>query len=131
MSDSEIAPAAALIILIFTWSLFNFSKLALTASALPVESVFKIILIWASWPSLILSNNSSREEILVLRALSYSIFLFFLLEAISLACFSVGKAINESPAKGTSLNPIIETGIEGVADFNTLLCSLVILLTFP
>ena len=117
ISLSVIAPTLALMILTLTPSTSIFSRDCLTASKLPVTSVFKTTLISFN-PSLIWPNKSSR--VIPVRLVSASFSLKLLSSAIALACFSVSKAINLSPAFGVVESPVISTGIEGVA--RTIFC---------
>ena len=64
-------------------------------------------------PSFILPNKSSR--VIPLKLVSASLDLNSRSCAISFACFSDSKAMNLSPALGTSEIPVTSTGVEGLA----------------
>ena len=112
ISLSVIAPTAPLITDTFTPSTDIFSKEFFTASKLPFTSAFKTIFI-SFIPSWILPNKSSK--VIPEKLLSFSRLRSFLSSAICLACFSDSKAMNLSPALGTSEIPVTSTGVDGVA----------------
>ena len=111
-------------------SVESFSKDALTASALPVDSALTIIFKVCFSPSLAKLYKSSKLAALVAFLFLLSLINLRLL-AISLASLSIEKAMNLSPALGTSDKPITETGVLGEASFKIFLNSLVILRALP
>ena len=129
ISLSVIVPTPLLITLTLTPSTSILDKEFLTASSVPLTSVLSITFI-SFTPDLILSNKSSRE-IALLFLLFLSFACSFLFSAIVLASFSVSKAINLSPDDGTSLKPVISTGVDGSASTTSLPKSSFKVLTFP
>ena len=81
-------------------------------------------------PASICADRSSRDTAEVF-LLSASIFLLLRLSARALASFSSSNARNRSPAAGTSLRPMISTGVDGPALLSSLPFSSVILRILP
>ena len=129
ISLSEIAPIPLLITFTLIPSTSNFRREFFTASSLPFTSAFKIIFISFSPASLLLNRSSNDTCVFGLFLLACSASL--LSSAIFLAFFSLSKAINLSPADGLSDNPVIDTGIEGVASTKFSPLSFFNVLTLP
>ena len=127
-SLSVIVPTPLLITFILTPSTLIFNNAFLTASSLPLTSVFNIIFI-SFLPSLIESNNSSRLNAFLANFLLFSC--SFLFMATLLASFSLSNAMNLSPATGTSSSPVTSTGLDGSADIISRPVSSLSVLTFP
>ncbi|MNN20582.1 hypothetical protein D3C81_1338670 [compost metagenome] len=114
MSDSVIAPAPLWIIFTRTPSTSILAKEPLSASTEPCTSPLMITLRSLISPSLMCLNRSSR----VTRVFVFSSDWRWVVErlsAIARALRSSSNAMNGSPACGTSVRPVISTGVEGPA----------------
>ena len=128
-SLSVIAPVALLITLTFTPSTLILRSEFLTASSLPLTSAFNITLISFFPPSIFENKSSSESDSLAIFDFCFAF--SFLVSAIAFACFSVSKAINLSPALGSSVSPVISTGVLGRADAISIPKSFFNVLTLP
>jgi len=127
-SLSVIVPIPLLITLTLTPATSIFSRAPLTASSEPLTSAFKITLI--SWvPESIDANKLSNDNDCFWKLFSRAWILLF--SAIYLACDSVSKAMNLSPAAGVADNPVISTGVDGPASTIEAPISFFIVLTLP
>ena len=108
------APTAWWIIFTRTPSTSIFLKLCAKASTDPWTSAFIITPTSFNSPSLRVSNKLSRVTWFVwLRSFNKALSARF--SPAALAVFSSSNVINLSPESGTSFNPVISTGVAGVA----------------
>ena len=124
-----IAPTPLLTTFTLTSSTSIFSSEFFTASLDPWTSALIKTLISFN-PSPILENKSSKLTASVV-LFSRSLACVFLCSPIFLACFSLSKAINLSPAIGVSFRPVISTGLDGRAVVISSPLSFFKVLTFP
>ena len=113
-SDSFIAPTAVCIIRTLTPSTSIFINDAASASTEPWTSPLMMTLRSFISPCFICSNKLSNETLLLSWRCCITL-ASWRASPIRLACFSSLNTTNLSPACGTSLIPVISTGVEGPA----------------